>query len=61
MSNRTFHVVHCAAIGEPGAFDESEIRSVHWRSPEQVKEMIRTGQIDDGFSLTALLYYLADL
>ena len=60
MSTRTFHVAHCRATGEPGDFDGNEIHAAHWKSPEQVRAMIRNQQIRDGFSLTALLYFLMD-
>lgn len=58
MSNRVFHVVQCIARGEPGPIDENEIHSVHWRSPEAIREMVRAREITDGYSLTALLLHL---
>jgi ADP-ribose pyrophosphatase len=60
MSNRTFHVAHCRATGEPGDFDGNEIQAVYWKSIEEVRAMIRNQQIRDGFSLTALLFFLMD-
>jgi|APSaa5957512622_1039677.scaffolds.fasta_scaffold66645_2 ADP-ribose pyrophosphatase len=60
MSNRVFHVAHCRAEGPAGTFDGNEIHAVHWRSIDDVKQMIRTQQLHDGFSLTALLVFLMD-
>lgn len=58
LSNRLFHVAHCTAHGEPAVFDGNEIRGVHWRSVDEVRQMISDRQIHDGYSLTALLLFL---
>lgn len=38
-------------------FDTDEIHSVHWISIDDVKKMINTNEIKDGYTLTALLVY----
>jgi 8-oxo-dGTP pyrophosphatase MutT (NUDIX family) len=43
--------------GEP--LDRSEADAVEWLPLEQVRELVRTGQVRDGMSLTGLLHALA--
>ena len=60
MANKVFHVVHCLAAEDTGSFDGNEVRAVHWRSPDQVRGMVRANQIRCGFTLAALLLHLTD-
>ncbi len=45
-----------AVVHEP---DGVEVERVEWFPHEKVHELIRTGAIGHGFSLTALLWYLS--
>ncbi|MEW6755160.1 MAG: NUDIX hydrolase [Candidatus Latescibacterota bacterium] len=58
MANKVFHVVGCLAGEATGSFDGNEVRAVHWRSPDQVRGMVRANQIRCGFTLAALLLHL---
>lgn len=61
VSNHKFYAVSCHAgkrVGEP---DPLEIADTKWIHKDEVKNMIRRGEIIDGFSLTLLLLYLCDL
>jgi ADP-ribose pyrophosphatase len=60
IANKVFHVVQCRAVGENGDFDHNEVRAFRWVSRSQIKRMIRDRQLQDGYSLTALLLYLTE-
>ncbi|MEV4561029.1 NUDIX hydrolase [Kitasatospora sp. NPDC049285] len=53
---RSYHVTDCTRIGDPE--DVSEATRVEWLPETQVVELLTSGQISDGPSLTALSYYL---
>jgi 8-oxo-dGTP pyrophosphatase MutT (NUDIX family) len=58
--DHTFHVfaaTGAAHVGEPA--DPSEAERIEWVPVTQVRELIRSGDVADGFSLVALLWYLA--
>ena len=58
MCRAVFHLVRCNARGEGGSFDPNEVAGVSWKTREAVEEMLRTGQIRDGFTLTGIFLYL---
>jgi len=58
--NKLFHVVHCRAIDYVQDFDQNEVSETRWFTKDEVKQMIKTKTISDGFSLTALLLWLQD-
>jgi 8-oxo-dGTP pyrophosphatase MutT (NUDIX family) len=54
-----FHVFAASGathIGEPA--DTTEAERVEWIALPRVRELIRSGEVPDGFSLTALLWFL---
>ncbi len=55
IANQVFHIVRGQAGGEPGEFDTGEISSVRWFSAAEIWEMIRSGEMMDGYTLTAFL------
>ncbi len=55
MSNHVFYIVRCQVTGEPAAFDAREISEVRWFSKEEIRRLLRGGEIKDGFTLTAFL------
>ncbi len=60
IANLTFHIVRCRAGTDTGVFDRNEVRTVRWIPRDEVKALIRSRTIHDGFSLTALLLYLLE-
>jgi 8-oxo-dGTP pyrophosphatase MutT (NUDIX family) len=57
--DQRFHVVLADGaehVGPPA--DRNEADRVEWLPVERVRDLIRTGEISDGYSLTALLYAL---
>jgi 8-oxo-dGTP pyrophosphatase MutT (NUDIX family) len=59
LSDQQFHVFLAEGseyVREP---DGIEAARVEWLPVGRVRELIRTGEVSDGFSLTALLWYLA--
>ncbi|MBE2240494.1 MAG: NUDIX hydrolase [Caldilineaceae bacterium] len=58
IGDKVHHLVYCRAVGEPGGFDESEVRAVRWVSRREVKVMVRERQVRDGYTLTGLLWWL---
>lgn len=61
QADKVFHIVRCSAVRQVGDFDHSEVRSVGWRSPASIRQMIRDNEIRDGYTLTALLLHFAEL
>jgi 8-oxo-dGTP pyrophosphatase MutT (NUDIX family) len=57
ISNMTVHLVHCRAGHGSGRWDENEVQGIKWFSVEELGEMIRRGEITDGFALVGLLVY----
>ena len=60
ISDLTFHlftVEGAEYVGDPS--DPSEAERVVWVSPDEVREMVLTGAIPDGLTLTALLFAMA--
>ncbi len=63
MSNKIFHIVACRAV-ETGVVehsDKDEIIEHRWFSPQQLREMIKSRAIEDGYTLTALLMHFCQL
>ncbi len=62
LCDQAFHVFSATSarhVGEPTNHDETE--RIAWMAEDEVKDMIRRGEIHDGFSLTALLWTFASL
>lgn len=60
LSDQAFHVFAAEGaehVGEPS--DPSESERVEWVPVDDVRELVRTGQVLDGLSLTSLLLWLA--
>jgi 8-oxo-dGDP phosphatase len=63
MNGRVDHRFHVLLadgaehVGEPA--DRNEAERVEWLPVERVRELIGAGEISDGYSLTALLWFLA--
>ncbi len=58
IGDKVHHLVVCHAVGEPAEFDENEVRAVRWFSRSAIEEMVRSGQVRDGYTLTGLLWWL---
>jgi len=55
LSDQTFHIFHVAGaehVGDPA--DATEASEVAWKTIDEVRTLIATGQISDGLSLTGL-------
>ena len=50
----------CKAAGLVGTPDEDEVSFARWASPAEVRGLIQSGEMMDGYSLTALLLWFAD-
>lgn len=57
--DQTFHVFAAEGAVEEGEPDVDEAERVEWVPVERVRELIRGGEVTDGYSLTALLWFLA--
>jgi 8-oxo-dGTP pyrophosphatase MutT (NUDIX family) len=57
--DQTFHVFEAEGAVEEGEPDVDETERVEWVALARVRELIRAGEITDGYSLTALLWLLA--
>ena len=60
IGDKVHHLVHCRAVGEPGAYDENEVRAVRWISRSEAAALIRRGEVRDGYTLTGLLWWLLE-
>ncbi|MDA1302538.1 MAG: NUDIX hydrolase [Proteobacteria bacterium] len=61
IANKVFHVATAEAEENVGEFDESEVVDWRWMSKSEVRTRIRKQEIRDGYTLTALLLYLAEV
>lgn len=61
IGDKVFHVVHCRATSDTGAFDTNEIRSVRWASQATLRDWLTQPAIHDGYTLTGLLLYFSGL
>lgn len=62
ISNEVMHLVTGVVTEDvQKEFDHDEVQSVHWMSPDQVKDLIRTKTFRDGISLMAVLFFFSDL
>ena len=59
--DQTFHVFLAEAALEEGDPDVDEAERVEWVPLDGVRALIADGQVTDGYSLTALLWFLAFL
>jgi ADP-ribose pyrophosphatase len=57
LANKVNHVVRCQADGSPGRYDTQEISAVAWFQEEDIWAMIHSGEMMDGFCLTAFLLH----
>jgi 8-oxo-dGTP pyrophosphatase MutT (NUDIX family) len=57
--DQTFHVFAADAAVEEGPPDVDEAERVEWVPLERVRGLVRDGEVSDGYSLTALLWLLA--
>jgi 8-oxo-dGTP pyrophosphatase MutT (NUDIX family) len=60
LSDQRFHLFVARGaehVGEPT--DPGESERIDWLSPGRVRDLVRSGQVPDGLSLTALCYAMA--
>jgi 8-oxo-dGTP pyrophosphatase MutT (NUDIX family) len=60
LTDATFHLLFASGaehVGDPE--DAHEAERVEWRPVEAVRQLVRSGEVRDGLSLTALLWALA--
>jgi ADP-ribose pyrophosphatase len=55
IANQVFYILRCPVIGAQAAFDKDEISEVRWFAKDEIWQMLRTGEIKDGYTLTAFL------
>lgn len=58
-ANQVFHIIFCKAGERVQDFDVNEVAEVRWFSKNEIKQLLKEQKIKDGFSLTALLLWLA--
>ncbi len=56
-TNAVFHVIACRAVERTGSLDPGEIKSIRWMSRGDIEALIQTGELKDGFTLAAVLYW----
>ena len=60
LSDQTFTTFASSGaerVGEPS--DPGESERIEWVQVDRLRELVRTGKITDGLSLTALLFWLS--
>lgn len=60
ISNQIFHIIGSQATEKLGDFDRNEVESWKWVSLTDIQTMIKHQQIQDGYTLTALLLHLSN-
>ena len=61
ISNHRFHIVRCRSTKRVGDFDENEVQGFEWVPKHELRRMIESRQMMDGFSLVGLLLHLTEL
>jgi hypothetical protein len=56
---QTFHIFMSHDAVEVGEPDVNEATRIEWFTPDEIRELLRQGQINDGLSLGAVAYALA--
>jgi len=59
FTDQTFHVFAASRASREGEPDGVETDRVEWVPVDHIRTLIASGEISDGFSLTALLWYLS--
>ena len=59
FTDQTFHVFAANRASREGEPDGVETDRVEWVPVDRIRTLIASGEISDGFSLTALLWYLS--
>jgi len=55
IANQVFHIVRCRVADNIGNYDTNEITDVRWFSADEIMQMIRAKELQDGYTLTAFL------
>ena len=55
IANQVFHIMRCRVADNIGNYDTNEITDVRWFSAEEIMQMIRANELQDGYTLTAFL------
>ena len=55
IANQVFHIVRCQVSDPIGEFDANEISAVRWFTAEEIWQMVRTHEMQDGYALTSFL------
>lgn len=55
ISNQVSHIVRCRALPAEQGYDKAEISQVNWFSQDEIWQMIRSGEMQDGFALLSFL------
>jgi ADP-ribose pyrophosphatase len=55
IANQVANLIRCRALPASQAYDTGEISGVAWFEAQEIWQMIRSGEMQDGFTLTAFL------
>jgi ADP-ribose pyrophosphatase len=55
IANQVFHVVRCKTAEHAGEYDPNEISEVRWFTKAEIWGMIRTHELQDGYTLVSFL------
>lgn len=62
MSNQKVHIFKGEVSGvSKEIIDTDEVESVHWKSPEEIFQLLRNREITDGISVLPLALYLSNI
>ena len=56
-TNAVFHLMACQATDCVGGLDHTEIKSIRWFTKAEIEALIQTGELMDGFTLAAILFW----
>lgn len=57
-SDHRGHLIHAHPVTQEGTADPDEATEIHWWPPDQLGNLIASGQVTDVFSVAALLWWL---
>jgi ADP-ribose pyrophosphatase len=58
FADKLFHVLRCRAVRQVSDFDPDEIAEIRWFTRAEIRQMLQSGSLRDGFTLVGLLLCL---
>lgn len=61
IADKVFHIVECGVGERVGEIDLDEVRGAAWVTPAELRARIAGGEMQDGYTLVAVMWHLLQL